>query len=238
MTSMRMKALLTLSAAGLLAVGSAATVSASPSDAEVGAAYDVMLTKKDAAALGIRGDTMRTFSVTTSDRGTPDAPWLCDLTGIAEVEGKGATTVFASEVLSLKKGAVGDASQEVHSYSGAPAATAAYKDILKKIGECTGTHQPAADDESDDQGGITSKLTNGTRKAKDGSSFAWVRSQTTYPNAEGYTSHQYLTVRLVGPYIQIMEVESEGQNAPDLTAKTIAAADRLTVSLGDMWRTS
>ena len=235
---MRLKSLTTIAAAGLLFVGSASTAVAVPSDTEVGAAYDVMLSKKDAAALGIRGDTMRTFSVTTSDRGTPDAPWLCDLTGIDEVEGKGAKTIFAAELLALKKGAVTDVNQEVHSYSGAPAATAAYKDILKKIGECTGTHQPAADDESDDQGGITSKLTNGTRKAKDGSSFAWVRSQTTYPNAEGYTSHQYLTVRLVGPYIQIMEVESEGQNAPDLTAKTIAAADRLTVSLGDMWRTS
>lgn len=238
MSSMRMKALLTLPAAGLLAVISATTVSAAPSDAEVGAAYDVMLTKKEAAALGVRGDTMRTFSVTTSDRGTPDAPWLCDLTGIDEVEGKGAKTVFAAEVLSLKKGAVTDASQEVHSYSGAPAASVAYKDILKKIGECTGTHQPAADDESENQAGVTSTLTNGTRKAGDGSSFAWVRSQTTIAGAEGFTSHQYLTVRLVGPYIQIIEVESEGQNAPDLTAKTIAAADRLTVRLGDRWRTS
>lgn len=238
MTSTRMKSLITLSAAGLLFVGSAATAMAVPSDAEVGAAYDAMLSKKEAAALGVRGDTMRTFSVTTSDRGTPDAPWLCDLTGIDEVEGKGAKTVFAAELLSLKKGAVSEASQEVHSYTGAPAATAAYQDILKKIGECTETHQPAADDEADGQGGITTQLTNGTRKAKDGSSYAWVRSQTTFAGAEGFTSHQYLTVRLIGPYIQIMEVESEGQNAPDLTAKTIAAADRLTVSLGDMWRTS
>lgn len=238
MTSLRIMSVSVLAASGLVLTGVAATATAAPSDAEVGAAYGVMLSKKDAASLGVRGDTMRTFSVTSSDRGTPDAPWLCDLTGIAEIEGKGAKTVFASEVLSLKKGAVSDASQEVHSYAGAPAASAAYKDILKKITECTGTHVPAADEESEGQDGVTVSLTNGTRKAGDGTSFAWVRSKTTLAGAEGFASHQYLTVRLVGPYIQIIEVESEGQNAPDLTAKTITAADRLTVALGDMWRTS
>lgn len=91
---------------------------------------------------------------------------------------------------------------------------AAHDDILKKIGECTGTHQPASDHESENQGGVTSTLTNVTRKAKDGSSFASVRSQTSIAGAEGFTSHPYLT------------------------PKAIAAADRLTVSLGDLWRTS
>ena len=65
-----------------------------------------------------------------------------------------------------------------------------------------------------------------------------MRSQTTIANAEGFVSHQYVTVRLIGPYIQVLEVESEGQNAPDLSAKTIKAADSLTVTLGDRWRTS
>lgn len=223
---------------GLLALATAGAAHAAPSDAEVAAAYNAMLTKKEAAALGVRGDTMRTFAVTTSDRGTPDAPWLCDLTGITEVEGKGAKTLFSAEILSLKKGAVSDASQDIHSYSGAPAASSAYKGILKKITECTGQHQPAADTEGDGQDGITTQLTHGTRKASDGSTFAWVRSQTTIAGATGFMSHQYLTVRLVGPYIQVLEVESEGQNAPDLSAKTIKAADELTVTLGDRWRTS
>lgn len=239
MTPVKPVAILSASlTAGLLAIGTAGAAQAAPSSAEVGAAYDAMLTKKEAATLGVRGDTMRTFAVTSSDRGTPDAPWLCDLTGIAEVEGKGARTLFASEILSLKKGAVSETSQEIHSYSGAPAASSAYKGILKKITQCTGQQQPAADDEGDGQAGITTQLTNGTRKASDGSTFAWVRSQTTIAGAEGFVSHQYLTVRLIGPYIQVLEVESEGQNAPDLSAKTIKAADALTVTLGDRWRTS
>lgn len=238
MSTARRTVISVVTAAALVGLAGPALAAPAPSDVEVGAAFGVMLSKKDAAALGVRGDTMRTFSVSTSDRGTPDAPWLCDLTGLAEVEGKGAPTLFASEVLSLKKGAVSDASQEIHSYSGAPAAASAYKGILKRITECTGQQQPAAETEGDGQEGMTTKLTNGIRQVKGGSSFAWVRSETTIPGVEGFASHQYLTVRLVGPYVQIIEVDSEGQNAPNLTAKTIAAADRLTVSLGDLWRTS
>ncbi|HAN71196.1 MAG TPA: hypothetical protein DCQ36_06350 [Actinobacteria bacterium] len=227
-----------LTTAAMVVLAGPALAAPAPSDAEVGAAYGAMLSKKDAAALGVRGDSMRTFAVSTSDRGTPDAPWLCDLTGIAEVEGKGAPTLFASEVLSLKKGAVSDVSQEIHSYSGAPAAASAYKGILKRITECTGQQQPAAETEGDGQEGMTTQLTHGIRRVQGGSSFAWVRSETTIPGVEGFVSHQYLTVRLVGPYVQIIEVDSEGQNAPNLTAKNIAAADRLTISLGDRWRTS
>lgn len=208
---------------------------AAPSDAQVAGAYSAMMTKKDATALGIRGDVMRAFNVTTSDKGTPDAPWLCDLTGDAEVEGKGAKTLFSAELLSLNTGVVSDASQDIHSYGNAAKAKAAYRDILKKIGQCTGEHQPAADNEADGESGITTTLTNGTRKSAQGD-FAWVRSQTTIAGAENFASHQYLTVRLIGPYVQVLEVESEGQNAPALSDKVIKAADALTVTLGDRWR--
>lgn len=235
---LRARIVIGITTVGALVISPAALAATAPSDAEVAAAYNVMLTKKEAAKLGLRGDSMRTFAVTTSDKGTPDAPWLCDLTGVAEVEGKGARTIFASEVLSLKSGSVSEASQEVHSYAGAPAAKTAYEGILKKVSGCTGQHQPAADDEANGEAGITTKLTNGIRKLSDGSSFVWVRSQTTIANPGGFTSHQYLTVLLVGPHIQILEVESEGKNAPDLSTKTINAAEKLTVTLGDLWRTS
>ena len=228
----------TLAATATLAFAGVTPVFAAPSDAEVGAAYGAMLTKKEAAALGVRGETMHSFGVTTSDTGTPDAPWLCDLTGVAEVEGKGARTLFSSEVLSLGKGAVSDASQEIHSYASASVAKRAYDDIIAKVTQCTGQQQPAKDDgEGDGVDGMTTQLTNGVRKSDRGS-FIWVRSQTTIAGAEGFVSHQYLTVRLVGPYVQVIEVESEGTNAPDLTAKTIKAADALTMTLGDRWRTS
>ena len=229
-------ALATAGAAALV-LGLAAPATAAPSEAEVGAAYSAMLTKKDAATLGVRGETMRSFGVTTSDKGTPDAPWLCDLNGLAEVEGTGARTLYSSEVLSLGKGAVSDASQEVHAFSTAAAAKKSYDGIVKKVKECTGQQQPAKDDEADGADGMTTQLTNGVRSSDRGS-FVWVRSQTTIAGAEGFVSHQYLTVRVIGPYVQVLEVESEGTNAPDLTAKAIKAADALTITLGDRWRTS
>lgn len=228
---------LAISASTALTITGISPVLAAPSDAEVGAAYGVMLTKQDTASLGMRGDSVRFFGVTTSDKGTPDAPWLCDLTGPAEVEGKGARTLFSSEVLSLKKGAVSDASQEIHSYASAGAAQRAYDDIRTKVTQCSGQHQPAKDDEADGVDGMTTTLTNGVRSSARGS-FIWVRSQTTIAGTQGFVSHQYLTVRLVGPYLQVIEVENEGANAPDLTPKAIKAADALTITLGDLWRTS
>ena len=226
---------LTLAGSAAITLIAAQSVAAAPSDAQVATAYGAMLTKAEAKALGVRGSSMRTFAVTTSDKGTPDAPWLCDLTGTLEVAGKGAKTLYASEVLSLGGGVVRDTSQEIHAFAGAKAAAAAYKGIEKKIAQCSGQHQPAADgDEGDGQAGITTQLTNGTRTVGD-ATFLWVRSQTTIAGAEGFASHQYLTVRLVGPYLQVLEVESEGKNAPDLTAKVMKEADALTVTLSDRW---
>lgn len=227
----------TVAASTAIAITGMAPVLAAPSDAEVGAAYGVMLTKQEAVALGLRGDAVRFFGVTTADKGTPDAPWLCDLTGPAEVEGKGARTLFSSEVLSLKKGAVSEASQEIHSYASAGIAKRAYDDIAVKVKQCTGQHTPAKDDEADGADGMTTTLTNGVRSSDRGS-FIWVRSQTTMAGTGGFVSHQYLTVRLIGPYLQVLEVESEGTNAPDLAPKAIKAADALTITLGDLWRTS
>lgn len=226
-----------IAAGTTLSLVAASPAFAAPSDAQVGAAYDAMLTKADAAALGVRGGAMRSFTVTTSDKGTPDAPWLCDLSGIAEVEGTGARTLFASQVLALGMGAVSEASQEIHSYSSAAVAKRAYDDIVAKITQCTGQQRPTKDDEGDGVDGMTIQLTNGVRSSNRGS-FLWVRSQATMAGAQGFASHQYLTVRLIGPYLQLLEVESEGTNAPDLTPKTLKAADALTLTLGDRWRTS
>lgn len=228
---------LTIAASTLLTMTGIAPVLAAPSDAEVGAAYGVMLTKQDAAVLGMRGDTLRSFGVTTSDKGTPDAPWLCDLTGPAEVEGKGARTLFSSELLALRNESISEATQEIHSYASAGLAKRAYDDVATKVKQCTGQHQPAQDDEADGADGMTTKLTNGVRTSDRGT-FIWVRSQTTIAGTEGFVSHQYLTVRLVGPYLQVIEIESEGTSAPDLTPKAIKAADALTITLGDLWRTS
>jgi hypothetical protein len=51
-----------------------------------------------------------------------------------------------------------------------------------------------------------------------------------------FADHDYLTVRHFGSFIQIVSMDSEGADAPALTAKQLAAANRLTDSLGDSWQ--
>ncbi len=45
-----------------------------------------------------------------------------------------------------------------------------------------------------------------------------------------------MTVRHFGSFIQIVSMDSEGTDAPPLTAKQLAAVNRLTDSLGDAWQ--
>jgi hypothetical protein len=81
-------------------------------------------------------------------------------------------------------------------------------------------------------------LTNGTKKAADGDTFLWVNSTTTIASTGGNLQHDYRTVRHFGPYLQILQVESEGTSAPKISAQQIRTMDRLTDSLGDRWRSA
>ncbi len=94
------------------------------------------------------------------------------------------------------------------------------------------------DAEQEEEGAvITTKLTNGEKKAKDGDAFLWVSSETTMGDpTTNFADHDYVTIRLFANFIQIIELDSEGNNAPPLTKKQIKAADRLTDSLGDAWQ--
>lgn len=236
---MRAKSLVAVgTAAAVACLAVPAAVAAPVSDDLVATAYATMLNAKDAAALGVSSRTMHEFTVTTADRGTPDGVWLCDLSADQEVEGRGGGTLLSSSVMSLRTGDVSDVSQDIHVYSSPAKAKAAYDQLLKEITRCEGEQQPADDAETGPQGGTTTTLTNGTGKAPDGDRYVWVKSVTTMAGANGIASHQYVTVRHFGTYLQVIEVESEGTNASPLTAKQVRVANSLTDSLGDRWQSA
>lgn len=230
---MRIRSLAVLGSAAMLVAVSAPAYASDPSASMVATIYPLMVTKSDATKAGVSGPRLSTFAITTSDKGTPDAPWLCDLTGETEVEGKGAPTLIAKEILSLKTGAVAGVNQELHAFTSEAAAKSAYRGIMKRITKCEGQHTSAPDGDDQDPTSLTSTLTNGTKKAADGDAFLWVKADTTIPGVDGFADHTYLTVRHFGKYVQVLEVESEGTAAPALTAKQVKVIDELTDSLGD-----
>jgi len=225
---------LVLSPLVLTSIAPAQAASLSPQ--QVSSAYSIMMTRAEAQQLGVTKRMLSDFGVARSDKGTPDAPWLCDLTGESEVEGQGARTLVSMEYLSLQGTSVGSTSQEVHVFANAGQAKKAYDGIVNRVKRCEGQHQPAADADTDDADGMTVQLTNGTKSAKDGGKFLWVRSTTTTPGPNAFAAHEYLTVRYFGNYLQIIELESEGQGAKNLTAKQIKLTDQMTAVLGDRWQ--
>jgi hypothetical protein len=196
-----------------------------------------MLNATQAKVVGIGKQSVSNYGVASSTTGTPDAPWLCDLTGNTEIEGKGAGHLFSSEVLNLSGKNVTMISQEIHSSADEKQAKTAYNLLLSKIKGCAGQHTPT-DSENDEAGAaITTKLTNGAKKAKDGDPFLWVNSETILGDlTTNFADHDYTTVRLFGNCIQLLHLEAEGNNVAPLTKEQIAAADQLTDSLGDAWR--
>jgi hypothetical protein len=237
---MRISRALTLTAATAAA---ALTLSAVPAQAAslspttVADAYSVMLTPTQAKLVGIGKQRVSNFGVANSSKGAPDAPWLCDLTGSAEIEGKGSQDLLSSQVFSLSGENVTTIVQEIHWFANEKQAKRAYDGLVSKIKGCEGEHTPAPDSTDRTSFTITTKLTNGEKKAKDGDAFLWVSSETIMGDpTTNFADHDYTTVRLFGNFIQFIELEAEGNNAPALTKKQIAATDRLTDSLGDAWQ--
>ena len=237
---MRISHTLTLTAAvaaAALTLSSLPAHAASLSPAAVADAYSVMLTPTQAKLVGIGKQRVSNFGVANSTKGSPDAPWLCELSGDTAIEGKGAEDLISSQVLSLSGKNVTTISQEIHWFANENQAKKAYDGLVKKIKRCEGQHTPAPDSNDDTSFTITTKLTNGEKKAKDGDAFLWVSSETLMGDpTTNFADHDYATVRLFGQYIQIIDLESEGNNAAPLTKKQVAAADLLTDSLGDAWR--
>jgi hypothetical protein len=209
---------------------------------DVANAYSIMMTNSEGKSV-VGGKNMlrqfAVFSAESAESGAADVPWLCDLTGSDEVEGKGGKEIVVMEFLTEKGQAEVEAIQEIYVYSNEGQAKRAYDDIVKKIKRCEGNHQPADTvGGGNDPTGSTTTLTNGTKKAADGDPFLWVRSTTTVPGSGGLVEHDYKTVRHFGSYLQIVQVDSEGVSAPKITAKQIRIINLLTDSLGDRWRTT
>lgn len=224
-------------AAAALTLTSIPVQAATTSPATVADAYSVMLTPTQAQLVGIGKQNLSEFGVARSTMGTPNAPWLCDLTGTVEVEGIGARTLLTSEVFDIKSKNVSSLFQEIHWYSSKKQAKRAYDDLVKRMESCEGDHSPTNDPDANEVYSIATNLTNGTKKAKDGDSFLWVRSVTTLSDpTTNYAGHEYTTVRRIGKYIQLIDLKSEGVDSNPLTQKQITAADRLTDVLGDAWR--
>lgn len=231
---MRLRSLAVLGSSVMLVMSAAPAYAADPSASMVSTIYPLMVTESDATKVGVTGGRMSSFTITTSDKGTPDAPWLCDLSADLEVEGKGAPTLLAKDIMSLKISDANRLSQELHVYASEAKAKAAYRDIVKLIKQCEGQHTATPDaEDNNNPGGFTEALTNGTKKAANGEPFLWVRSVTTIPGASGYADHSYLTARYFGKYLQVFELESQGTGAPALSTKQIKVVDELTSSLGD-----
>ncbi len=208
------------------------------SPAVVADAYSVMLNASQARALGVQKHYGANFTVASTTKGTPDAPWLCDLTGGAEIEGQGAGTLLTSSFGDLSGDAIFVVDQMIHWYANEQSAKKAYNDIVKKVKSCVGQQ---SGDASDVSGATTyfapAILTNGTKKAKDGDPFLWVNAKTIAPNSTAtFSEYDYATVRTFGKFIQIMEIQSEGLGATPITKKQIATLDTMTDSLGDVWQ--
>lgn len=231
---------------GIIAACSALSIAAvAPASAEnlagqsVSKAYSIMMTNSEGQSLVVGPKLSRQFAVFSTNSGPADSPWLCDLSGSDEVEGKEAHDIISMEFWFQTSQTLSEAVQEIYVYSNEKQAKRAYDDIAKKIKRCEGEHQPAAEEGgksgNSEPEGKTTRLTNGTKKAADGDSFLWVRSTTTVASPDGIVEHDYKTVRHFGSYLQIVQVQSEGVSASKLTAKQIRITDRLTDQLGDRW---
>jgi hypothetical protein len=201
-------------------------------------AYSVMLTASQAQALGVKKHYSAEFSVATTTKGTPDAPWLCDLTGGIAIEGQGAGSVLTSAFMDLGGEALFAVGQEIHWYASERSAKKAYDATVKKVKSCVGQQLGDASDVSGETTySVPTILTNGTKKAKDGDPYLWVNSKTIDSDATvTFSDYDYTTVRTFGNFIQFMDIQSEGLDAAPLTKKQIATLDKMTDSLGDAWQ--
>lgn len=228
------------STVALTAAGAIPAQAAEPSPGFVGDAYTAMMTPAEGKKAGITGKYTRTFNLTYATQGVPDDLWLCDLDKEQEAAGKGAKTLLSSSMLQLGGTGVTEVNQEMHVYGSEAAAKKAYAGIVREIAKCAGQHSPGVDSDIDDAPqdvAITVSITNGAKKASDGDGFIWVHSNTVIADAaSGFAEHNYQTVRRIGSAIQVLDFESEGTNAPDVSAKQVSAVDTLTDSLGDRWR--
>ena len=134
MRTSRALSLTAAAAAAALTLSAVPAQAASLSPATVADAYSVMLTPTQAKPVGIGKQRVSNFGVAYSTKGSPDAPWLCELSGDTAIEGKGAQDLISSQVLSLSGKNVTTISQEIHWFSNAKMTKKAYDGLVRKVG--------------------------------------------------------------------------------------------------------
>jgi len=191
-----------------------------------------MMTAHQAASLGVAGNHTRAFGDLSGSKESPDAIWLCDLAGTTEVSVAGSLEVYAVMYASIKAKVETSATQELDDFGNEDDARTAMRAIRKAIKKCSGTFKV-----KDDQGWtVTQKVTNGTGTTADGKGFVWVKTTTTQADASTSVSeHEYNTFSRTGPFIQTVEVQELGVNAPKITGAQVKTINKLTGYLGEYW---
>jgi hypothetical protein len=205
---------------------------------QVATAFSTMMSRAEARQLSVNSRMQSNFGVARVDKGTPDAPCLCTITGGVTIKGDGAKRLASVAYLAEDGTAVGEVSQEVHIFASPAQARRAYAGILEQAKKCDGEHMEATVSTDESAKEMTVQLSHGTKSLSDKGNFLWVRTVTTKPGEGGFASYEYVTVHRFGRFIQIVEVENEGVGARAITPKEIARADQLTDSLSNRWLAS
>ena len=234
----RALALIAIATTTAVVMSSVPAQAATLSPPVVADAYSVMLTASQAQALGVKKHYLAEFTVASATKGTPDAPWLCELTGGTGIEGQGAGSLLTSTFADFSGDKISGVDQKIHWYANEQSAKKAYNAIVKQVKSCVGQQMGDATEVSGETTvGVPALLTNGTKKAKDGDEFLWISSKTIDADAmSSLSDYDYTTVRTFGNFIQVMDIQAEGLDAKPFTKKQIATLDNMTDSLGDAWQ--
>lgn len=204
----------TFGASVLTLAFAAAPATAAISDSEMVAMRDAMMTKTEAAKVGVSSD-LSTFSVTEAKR---DTIWLCDLgdSNGAEVDVPAPRKVFAIDY-SQDLGAKGvrSVTENVYQYASAKAARASYKALTAKLKTCSGSNTHTENGVS-----YTQAVSNGAAKVDDGDDVVWMLSESALAGTPGaWASHDYSVFHLDGDVIVNIQLDHDG---PAIAAATAA----------------
>lgn len=222
---MRVTAIAALSAAALLVT---ATPALAISDSEVAAARGSMITKAEAAKVGVKA-TASAFSLFESDRladrsGDAHNTWLCDDASGNDVAVPASPISFTMERSNTRVQGVQAVTQTTYVYGSDTAAKAAYARLKTAAKRCSGTWS-----EADDGGpSITQTTSNGTSTVKDGDEVVWVLSATdSTGGGQAFASHDYNVYHRDGSRIVEIQIDRDGTGVAPITAAQRRAANEI-----------
>lgn len=224
----------TTMAAGLAAAGlvlASVPAQAAVSDAELIAARGAMLTKAEAAKVGVQA-TASAFTVfETSSKAAKAADdhhiWLCDDPNGNDVAVPGTSVVITMARTANRGEGVRSVAQNVYRYPSAKAAKAAYSRLKTEAKRCTGSSK-------DDYNGtaLTQAVSNGTSTVEDGDEVVWVLAVSDMTGGpQAWASHDYNAFHLEGDTIVDIDVDLDGPGVAPITAAQRKAADELACDL-------